>query len=331
MKSIIDTAQEFRLFVRPYLNPLMTTQEEVPTQRFYLRKVEGAEILLTWETNFFRQELHRWAPVAPEPPPFLEHSLSTRKPRPTKQQKLMAQLGIDNPENLPQNLRTRQHNFNRRKSSEPNLNKVPPPPPVQLAPGRPLAPATLASNTIITPATAGPSITGFKPSGHHTFNQDPSHNSGGPTFAYEGNFPLPSPGNGVSSHHHHPHPHHHHHVSPTFPPSGFMSSQHDHLSHPPTGPYDTGLTLGTSTLDPALFNGSGPGPISTEMVNDSPMVTTTSAETNSYGSNGNNATTANMDSIFANLTNQDDSEAVVGLESSPPPPTLKEGDDKELN
>lgn len=322
------------MFVRPYLNPLMTTQEEVPTQRFYLRKVEGAEILLTWETNFFRQELHRWAPVAPEPPPFLEHSLSTRKPRPTKQQKLMAQLGIDNPENLPHNLRTRQHNFSRRKSSEPNTSKVAPPPPasLQLAPGRPLAPATLASNTIITPATAGPSITGFKQSHQHhhhphhpTFNQEPSHTGGGPTFTYEGNFSLTGPGDDH---------HHHHHVSPTFPPSGFMSSQPDHLSHsqPPTGPYDTSVTLGTSTLDPALFNGSGAGPTSiTEMVNDNPVVTTTSAETNTYGSSGNGTTTANMDSIFANLTNQDDSEAIVGLESSPPPPAQKEEDDKNNN
>lgn len=36
---------------------------------------------------------------------MIDMSLSTRKPRPTKQQKLMAQLGITNPEELPVHLR----------------------------------------------------------------------------------------------------------------------------------------------------------------------------------------------------------------------------------
>lgn len=85
--EIISTAKAFRDFMRPYINPVMTNPEEVTTQRFYLRKIEGAEILLGFETNFFRQELHKWAPIAPDPPPVLEQSLSTRKPRPTKQQK----------------------------------------------------------------------------------------------------------------------------------------------------------------------------------------------------------------------------------------------------
>jgi histone demethylase JARID1 len=79
----------------------MATSEEAETQRFYLRKIEGAEILLAFETNFFRQELHKWSPVAPEPPPILEASKSTRKPRPTKLQKLMAQHGVEDPEDLP--------------------------------------------------------------------------------------------------------------------------------------------------------------------------------------------------------------------------------------
>ena len=120
LAKIIDYAQDFRLFLQAHTNPAMMTHAEVATQRFFLRKIEGAEILLSWETNFFRQELHRWAPVAPNPPPTLEVSLSTRKPRPTKQQKLMAQLGIENPQDLPQNLRTKQHSFTKRKSSEPH-------------------------------------------------------------------------------------------------------------------------------------------------------------------------------------------------------------------
>lgn len=102
----------------------MVTAEEVPTQRFYLRKIEGAEILLSHETNFFRQELHKWRPVAPMPPPVLEASLSTRKPRPTKQQKEMSRLGITNPNDLPQHLRTKQHSFpKQRKSSDATSGK----------------------------------------------------------------------------------------------------------------------------------------------------------------------------------------------------------------
>ncbi|GME60751.1 hypothetical protein GTA08_BOTSDO08342 [Neofusicoccum parvum] len=111
LDKIINTAQEFRSFIASYVNPLLSSPDELTTQRFYLRKLEGADILLAQETNFFRQELHKWAPVAPEPPPKVEYSLSTRKPRPTKQQKMMAQLGIDNPDDLPQHLRTKQHHF----------------------------------------------------------------------------------------------------------------------------------------------------------------------------------------------------------------------------
>ncbi len=111
LESLIDHGTKFREYVAQYINPLMSSPDELTTQRFYLRKLEGAEILLSNEINFFRQELHKWAPVAPNPPPILQVSLSTRKPRPTKQQKLMNQLGITNPEDLPQHLRTKSHQF----------------------------------------------------------------------------------------------------------------------------------------------------------------------------------------------------------------------------
>jgi histone demethylase JARID1 len=110
----------------------MATADESETQRFYLRKIEGAEILLTYETNFFRQELHKWSPVATEPPPILEVSKSTRKPRPTKLQKLMAQHGVDDPEALPQNVRTKTMVV-KRKPSDASLGR---PQPLQPAPGR---------------------------------------------------------------------------------------------------------------------------------------------------------------------------------------------------
>ena len=116
LDSLIDHGTKFRDYVAQYINPLMSSPDELTTQRFYLRKLEGAEILLSNEINFFRQELHRWAPVAPVPPPILQVSLSTRKPRPTKQQKLMNSLGITNPEELPQHLRTKTHQFKRKET-----------------------------------------------------------------------------------------------------------------------------------------------------------------------------------------------------------------------
>ncbi|KAF1935845.1 PLU-1-domain-containing protein [Clathrospora elynae] len=114
LESLIDHGTKFRDYVAQYINPLMSSPDELTTQRFYLRKLEGAEILLSNEINFFRQELHKWAPVAPSPPPILQVSLSTRKPRPTKQQKLMNQLGITNPDDLPEHLRPKTHQFKRK-------------------------------------------------------------------------------------------------------------------------------------------------------------------------------------------------------------------------
>ena len=131
LEKIVNNAQEFRSHIAPFCNPVMATADEAETQRFYLRKIEGAEVLLAYETNFFRQELHKWSPVAPDPPPILEASKSTRKPRPTKLQKLMAQHGVNDPEALPQNLRTKPHQF-KRKSSDASQR----PQPLQPAPGR---------------------------------------------------------------------------------------------------------------------------------------------------------------------------------------------------
>lgn len=107
LNNIVDQATSFRNHITHLMNPMMSTPDELSVQRFYLRKIEGADVLLTDETNFLRQELHRWAPVAPEPPPKLEHSLSTRKPRPTKQQKMMKEMGLTNPDDLPVHLRTK--------------------------------------------------------------------------------------------------------------------------------------------------------------------------------------------------------------------------------
>jgi [histone H3]-trimethyl-L-lysine4 demethylase len=118
LQRIIDKAQSFRDFLSNYTNgnQLVRTSEEMPEMLFYLRKIEGAEVLLAYETNLFRQELHKWQPIAPEPPPILNTSLSTRKPRPTKQQKLMKELGVQRPEDLPAHLRTK--TYTRRKTQD---------------------------------------------------------------------------------------------------------------------------------------------------------------------------------------------------------------------
>ncbi|RMZ79667.1 hypothetical protein DV738_g3237, partial [Chaetothyriales sp. CBS 135597] len=118
LKRIVDKAQAFRDFLSQYTNgnQLCRTMEEMPEMLFYLRKIEGAEVLLAYETNLFRQELHKWQGIAPEPPPILAQSLSTRKPRPTKQQKLMKELGVERPEDLPPHLRTK--TYSRRKTQD---------------------------------------------------------------------------------------------------------------------------------------------------------------------------------------------------------------------
>ena len=79
-----------------------------------MRKIEGAEILLAFETNFFRQELHKWCPVAPEPPPLIEDSKSTRKPRPTKLQKLLNEYGVKDPDELPESVKGKANSLKRK-------------------------------------------------------------------------------------------------------------------------------------------------------------------------------------------------------------------------
>lgn len=117
LNNICEQGQAFREYIKPYVEPAMpATADEVGMMRFYLRKIEGADILLTEETNYLRRELHAFAPVAPIPPPVIEASGSTRKPRPTKQQKLMAHLGITNPDHLPKEYKMKPHVAKRKQS-----------------------------------------------------------------------------------------------------------------------------------------------------------------------------------------------------------------------
>ncbi|OQO15261.1 hypothetical protein B0A48_00644 [Cryoendolithus antarcticus] len=151
LMSICDAGQEYREFLRPYVNPLVTSPDEVSLLRFHLRKIEGADILLSYETNYLRQELHKFAPVAPEPPPVIDASQSTRKPRPTKQQKIMAQLGITNPEDLPQQYKIKPHIARRKQSDAPGKNQ--PLQPAGTASSSP-APNPLVGSTLGTPQPA---------------------------------------------------------------------------------------------------------------------------------------------------------------------------------
>lgn len=117
LKKIIENAQLFRQHVQPYCNPVLSTRNEAETQRFFLRKIEGAEVLLSDETNFFRQELHRWSPVAPEAPPIIEISKSTRKPRPTKLDRLLQHYGVHEVEDLPEDVKSKGLSLKRKRQN----------------------------------------------------------------------------------------------------------------------------------------------------------------------------------------------------------------------
>ncbi|KAJ5182958.1 hypothetical protein N7492_000574 [Penicillium capsulatum] len=171
LDSIVGHATAFRDFLQGFTNAACTTTEEVPTLIFYLRKIEGAEVLLAYETNFFRQEIHKWAPVAPEPPPILEQSLSTRKPRPTKQQKILAQFGVDRPEDLPEHLRAKHMAAAKRKSVDTQAQNTSRPSSLQ--------PTPQASSNPQPPPTPGPTLTPMA---------EPSSAS----YPFSANFSLPA-------------------------------------------------------------------------------------------------------------------------------------------
>ena len=116
--NIIEGARSFKNFLASDAWAAITETRppdcELDEQRFYLRKLEGAEVLLSTETNTLRQQLHKWLPVAPEPPPLQEVSLSTRKPRPTKLQKMLAEYGVENPDDLPEHAKGKANSLRRK-------------------------------------------------------------------------------------------------------------------------------------------------------------------------------------------------------------------------
>lgn len=298
LADIIDTAQTFRDFMRPYTNPMMATPEEVTTQRFYLRKIEGAEILLSHETNFFRQELHKWAPVAPEPPPVLDVSLSTRKPRPTKQQKEMARLGITNPEELPQHLRTKPHNFaKQRKSSDANS-------PIG---NHPLQPAPRRGRGRSDTPNSASTGSGRDPHTHNhrlpTAMNTTTHTE--PTYT-----PYFSSSHGTN---HHP-------GSPAFPPGPYYQShQHSHSSHssrldspgfPPRSP----TSRSNPALDPGLFSPTNNHFTSSFAAGHGGQSSMLSPQHNPFTTAS--QSTKDMDHVFAQFTTDPNEDASPGNEAA---------------
>ncbi|KAH9909715.1 PLU-1-domain-containing protein [Xylariomycetidae sp. FL2044] len=160
LRKIIDNAQEFRSHIAPYCNPVLATGAEVDTQRFHLRKIEGAEILLSMETNFFRQELHKWSPVAPEPPPILEVSKSTRKPRPTKLQKMLTQYGVDDPDDLPESVKGKANSLKRKAMN------------AEAAAAAAAAAASSSSAVLKAPNSMSPSAPSFGSGNHPYFSRN---------------------------------------------------------------------------------------------------------------------------------------------------------------
>lgn len=159
LAAIVDKAQGFRDFLGKYTigSNMPTSIDEMPEMLFYLRKIEGGEVLLALETNVFRQALHTWRPIAPEPPPILDQSLSTRKPRPTKQQKLMKEHGVVKPEDLPPHLRAK--TYVRRKTQESFMTGPLLPKPLTESPS---APGSAASPSQSQTAGTGDTPTGMQ-------------------------------------------------------------------------------------------------------------------------------------------------------------------------
>ena len=282
LDRIIDKAQTFRDFLSQYINgnQLVRTSEEMPTILFYLRKIEGAEVLLTYETNNFRQDVHKWQPVADRPPPILEQSLSTRKPRPTKQQKMMKEHGVAKLEDLPPHLRKQQ--TVKRKSTGPQSGR-PAPPPLQPAQGQ-----RQGSASTPTGSAMGTSVNGaeyyskmpFSPSYNPTHYKSRQHSASptlfSPTTSLASNTGLREP---VLSSSYPP--------LPSGPPdnttmfsSGFNVGADD----------DMQLDIMGSTANGILGHGVGPS----------------SVQVNGHGSDlGSSPHATNVDDMFMEMTNEE--------------------------
>ncbi len=221
-------------------------------------------------------------------------------------------MGVESPADLPRSLRTKQHTFDRRKSSEPctvTNNKLAPI--LKPAVVRSRSPSSLGgqpprsgSVTSLTPMTM--------PDAHHRYQMHPHH---GPTesspFIYDARpyHLATSPGGpgGYTSHGSH--------GSPAFAEIGNSNYMSRSSSPSRFGPHDSSHAL-PSNLDPALFRGTTFG-VADDDDNDDDNeddggvvgngggaafdVAGSSMEQQQMGQSH----AANLDSMFASLTNQD--------------------------
>ena len=105
----IDLIDAWVASIRPVLeNPQSLTINKC---RFYLRKIEGGEIFLPAEYNFFRRTAHSLAPTSSTPPPLASETKIAKKPR-TKKPKL---------ENVASAQERDSHHFGPRFDPEPRL------------------------------------------------------------------------------------------------------------------------------------------------------------------------------------------------------------------
>lgn len=80
--KIIKDAETWAASIQPLLHG-----EQMPPLnkcRFYLRKLEGAEVFLPDEYNYFRRSAHALAPLSSTPPPLVAESKVARKSKPKK-------------------------------------------------------------------------------------------------------------------------------------------------------------------------------------------------------------------------------------------------------
>ena len=82
MAKNITLAEAWVASIQPILESGQTLS--ISKCRFYLRKIEGAEIFLPNEYNFFRRSAHALAPLTSTPPPLVAESRVIKKPRPKK-------------------------------------------------------------------------------------------------------------------------------------------------------------------------------------------------------------------------------------------------------
>ena len=289
LDELISTAADFRRFVDGYCQPYSASPNDINTQRFYLRKIEGADILLAHETNFFRQEVHRLAPVAPDAPAILHESNSTRKPRPTKTQKLMAQYGVNTPEDLPQELRTKQHTFKHHRKSTDSIGRVPPP--LQPAP----APSKGPEGTNGVPGSGAQSTNAYRPlSRVLTSVPDPAYGTD-PAYAnmFSTSPQTESAGDLIN-------------LSPPLPWQNRPSTANQ--SNPPETPksplFRPDTPLGSNApLDPSIFspsNSSFAAAALRDSANAQAMVSPRFSHSRGNSGGG------DMDNLFANFTNEND-------------------------